>query len=107
MPDQNMQPPQNDMTPDEHAAALGFITTLGSQVMGAQNATDPTQTPDSAPTGEETPEPQEDLTPRIEGLEGQFNEFKEEIKKDIKDEMEGLKGMIKDALAADNPDEQA
>lgn len=109
MPPEQTQPPTdqnlNGMTPDESAAALGFITTLGQQHMAAQNAQDPTQaptSPETAPEGQPQAQPQEDLTPRIDDLQGQIDALKTDVQKAIKDEIGTVKDMIKTALEDDN-----
>jgi len=91
---QELQTGNPQLTPDESAASLAFATYLQEQMMGINPGA--SQNPETAQGDEETQEPQEDLTPRIEGLESQFNDFREEVKKTIKDEVGGIKQMIKD-----------
>lgn len=114
MPNDTMQPPQDPslgMTEDEHAAALGYISTLARHVMGHQQTdkevqdgsmpTDATQTPQDAtqPTSSVASAP--DLTPRLDALESQFTTFKDEVQKAIKDEVGTVRDMIKEALSSE------
>ena len=108
MNEEQMQPEMNtEMTPDEHAAALGFISTLSRQHMMQEQPQEAPESPESAPQQEQQPEPQKDLTPRIDDLEskimGEIGMLKEEIQKsapkDKDTELEDLKNQIAEVLA--------
>lgn len=94
---QNIQ----EMSAEDAKASMGIATMLMQQLMpkAPQEGTE-------APTNAETPETPQDtqedkITPRIEDLEGKFGELEKEVKKTIKEEISGIKEMIKEALSED------
>ena len=87
------------MNGDQSAAALAFATMLQEQMM--PNVEVPVES-ETAPEQEQTVAPQEDVTPRVDELEGQFKDFQKEMKKMIKDEIGGLKKEIQSALETDD-----
>ena len=93
--------PQNDMTEDENAAMLGFISTLSRQNMGMEAPQEATQEAESAPTAEQMPEPQNDLAPRTDALESQITGLKDEVTNEVK----SIKEMIQDALTEDEKED--
>lgn len=91
MPPEQTQP---TMTGDESAAALAFATQLQQQLI-------PKQAPQEAEMaqGEEMMDESQNMAdPRVDELETQFKDFKKEVQKMVKDEIGGLKDMIKEAL---------
>ena|SRR3990167_2227820 len=86
-----------NLTPDEAKASLGIATWLQDKLI--PKVSEASQTPENAPTDKETPETGEDtITPRIDDLEGKFDELKETVEKTVKDGINELKQEIKDAL---------
>lgn len=86
---------------NEAAASLAFATQLMqgmAQPQGPDGATDPSQAPETALEQGENPEGQPD------DLNKQFDDFKKEIKQDIKDEIGQVKDMVKEALNEDEKD---
>lgn len=90
-----------DLTQDELAAALGYITTLGTQHHQAMQATMAPQGQETGDTATPEAKPQEDLTPRLDDLEGQFKGLKDDVSKEIKSGLDDVKKMIADALTQD------
>lgn len=108
-----------ELSDDETAASLGFITTLSEHAMGLGNEEEPTEeTPEEAPAEEipqdtpvpeETPvlpeeepeEPEDTGEERLASLEEEMQSFREEVTKSIEDSMGEVKNMIKD-LNEDN-----
>lgn len=89
-----------EMTNDELAAAMGFMTTIGDQqMMAEQEAQDGTETPESAPEQELALETEE--TPPIDP-EALKNEILGEVEKVIEDKIGELKEMLTDALKDDD-----
>lgn len=99
--------PQDDiqMTNDELAAAMGFMTTLGDQqMMAQQEAMEGEQTQESAQGGEETGESQKEPMAEIESLKTEIMDelktLREEVKSqgDGKQELAELKKQIEEIL---------
>lgn len=92
-------PPQ--MTPDEAAASLAFATQLSEGLLPKGQGDMPVEGDnmgETAPSEELSLEPEEDTNPRIDELETQFKDFQKEVKDTIKNEIGGLKEMIKESL---------
>ena len=92
MPDENTQDSEMvidsvDLTPDEHAAALGFITTLGEHAHMAQQ-------PQEEPTSEETP--QEQKTEPSEEKEPEDHEAEQDT------EIQAIRAELEQLLAEEN-----
>ena len=87
---ENMQPQQPNMTPDEAAASLAFATKLSEGLMPKAP-----QTPATAPGQEEPPEMELDIPEENEApeayLDAKFDALKEEIRELIKKELSTLK----------------
>lgn len=87
-----------DLTSDELAAAMGFMTTMGEQSM-SQNAPQDGQEPQGKTRGEET---HKDGGEDIETVKSQFSDelksLKKELKEEIKKQIEGIRNDIKSAL---------
>lgn len=88
----------NDMTPEEAKASLGIATYLQEQMLAQMN-------PQMAQEGSNSLEnaPQEDLSLDTEespeeDMKAEFEAFKKETKKMIKDEIGGIKDMLKEVL---------
>jgi hypothetical protein len=105
----NQMQTENQMPPEDLRAALGFSNRILSQTIppdaqttpqegefGAEMPLDGTENPETTNTQpmEETP-PE---TPEIDNIKGEFEDFKKQTKKMIKEEVSGLKEMIKEAL---------
>lgn len=95
MPPQNSQVPQQDMHPDEIAATLGLLTTIGTNHMKSQMPQEAPEQPQEAPQAP-------DLAPEMEDLKKQVEQLQKEIKKDPKDELKDIRKMVEDALAEDD-----
>ena len=123
MPDENMQHPIAPITPqrgegelsnDDLAAALGFITTISENHLKQQAAQQPEvpteapQSPETAPTAPQEAEPPKDLPdlqPEIDALKTQFDGLKADVEKLIKDELVSVKDMIKEVLTKDEQEQ--
>mgnify|MGYP001586939415 FL=1 len=107
-PQQNSQTPNsqnNELTVEEAKAAMGISTALMQQLM-PKAPQEATESPTNAETPETPQDTQEDkITPRIEDLEGKFGELEKEVKKTIKEEIGGIKELIKEALNEDGGQE--
>lgn len=96
---------QEELTPEEAKASLGLSTRLSEQMLMAQvpkEGVEGSETPETAPGEEETPEQQE--TPPLDP-EAFKSEIMDEVKSAIKEEIEGLKEMLKGALEEDDEEE--
>ena len=123
MPNENLQPPQPNMNPDEAAASLAFATMLSEQMM-PKSPQEPSQTLQNAPGQEETLDLEETpAQPNNEAMmpekgkmpkehtanmqemmievKNELSEIKKLIKTDEKSEIENLKIQIKQALEED------
>lgn len=89
---------QSNMTPEDAKASLGIATMLQSKLL-PQDASIATE------SDIEQEQPQEDLTSRIDVLETQFQEFQKATQQMIKDEIGGIKDMIKESLQEDDKEE--
>ncbi len=99
----NSQPPQQDMNPDEIAAILGLLTTVGTNHMKSQMPQEPPQEAPQAPVeAPQTP----DLTSTVEELQKQVTDLQKEVKKDPKDDLKELRQMVEQALAEEDTHEQ-
>ena len=89
----NNQSKQNSqvLTPEESMATLAFHTNAMTQMLPKAS-----QTQETAPTGEQPQQVEED---KVSELEAKFSEFQKEIKTMIKDEIGGLKEELKNALS--------
>ncbi len=87
---------QVDMTPEEAKASLGIATYLQQQMLPQGVPIDPSESPEMGEGGDlelETEEvPEEDI-------KGEFEAFKKETQKMIKDEIGSIKEMIKSAIS--------
>lgn len=95
---------QSNITPNDAAASLAYATTLSDQLLkqGNQPQDQGHQPQPAQESPQQAPEPQEDnVTPRIDGLEKKFTEFEDKVKNEIKDQIDGLKTMIKETLMSD------
>lgn len=110
MPTDTAQAPQDNsghnLTDDETAAALGYITTLSEHSM-AQEAPQSPETAPQAQQEQQPPEqPKDEISPKIDALESRIMEematLRDEIKasapKDKDKEIEDLKKQIEDVL---------
>ena len=96
MPQNDNQQPNMTLEQANEAKALLGIATRISEGMMPQTPQEAPVSPETAPEQEETPEVEEDIIPEENeapeaDLEAKFDEFKEEIKSLIKDELKGLK----------------
>ena len=91
-----------DMSVEDAKASMGIATALMQQIMpkaqpeGQQEGTESSTNAEKPEMGQDTQE--DKITPRIEDLEGRFGELEKEVKKTIKEEISGIKDMIKKAL---------
>ena len=93
------QPETPELSDDETAAALGFITTLSEQQMPQMTP----QTPETAPEQEKTEEPTEDLSSAKDEIIGEVRSLKEEmVSEDMKQEFEEIKGKLDELLKEDD-----
>lgn len=100
MNEENSQDPSG-LSHDELAAALGFITTIGTHHhMAQQAAAQPPEQPQEAPQASVEPAAP-DLTPEVEKLQKEVDSLKKQITKDPKDELAGIRKMVEDALNSD------
>lgn len=106
---QNTAQVSPQMTDDQHAAMLGFITTISEQLHNAQN---PQQT--GQPQGQQPPQTQTDLNQqptsqaqppqpdpnagRIDKIEQDITSLRDEMKKTIHEEVGGIRELVKEAL---------
>mgnify|MGYP001569183360 CR=1 FL=1 len=116
MPNNNIKPettqsPANEMTADRAMAALSFATMLSEGLMPKappEQATEPSQTLESAPGQEQTSEPTEptpdDKDAKIADLEAKFEILERDVKNMIQEEMSGMREQIKQILE-DKPEE--
>lgn len=98
----NMDMENSDLTPEEAKASLGLSTRLTEQMMMAQvpqEGEESSETLETAPGEEEIPKTPE--TPPLDP-EAFKNEIMDEVKSAIKEEIEGLKEMLKGALEDDD-----
>lgn len=99
-----MNPEDMQMNPDDAKASLGIATALQDQLM--PQIPQEVQKEEIPQEQAENQQPQEDIiTPRMEELEGKFTDLEKEIKALIKDEISGMKDMIKEALSEDDKTE--
>lgn len=94
-----------EMTPEEAKASLGISTYLSEQALMAQVPQKPvegSEMPETAPGEEQMPE--EEKEPPLDP-EAFKNEIMDEVKSAIKEEIEGLKEMLKGALEDDDEEE--
>lgn len=84
---------------DELAAAMGFMTTLGDQQMMAQQEEQEAQGQEIADNELELEEEKPEVDP--EAIKG---DVMKEVKKLIKEEVGGIKDMLKEALNEEEPD---
>lgn len=88
------------LSADDHAAALGYITTLSQHMFHGGGQEDPNQDP-NAPQGEQgkpqekPPEPKHDPKAEMEG-------FKKEMIDAIHKELGGIKDMVKQAITEED-----
>lgn len=99
MNEQNSQAPQTDMNPDEIAAILGLLTTVGTQHMKSQM---PVEQPTEAPTQPVEAPQAPDLAPEVEKLQKEVESLKKQITKDPKDELAEIRKQVEAALAEDD-----
>ena len=100
-----ISPQQNSqMSAEDAKASLGIATMLMQQLMpkASPEATDSPQNAETPQTPQNTPT--DEMTPRIEDLEGRFDKLEKEVKQSIKEEIGGIKEMIKKSL--ENGDEK-
>lgn len=115
MPQQETQPLQGQLSENDLAALLGYMTTLNQHAEGQhpdQQVRQPQGEPQDGPTSPETapgdaqpPEPQNTPDPRIDALETQFNALKTEVAKTIKDEIGQVKEMVQKAVEDDTKED--
>ncbi len=99
MPPQNSQAPQQDMNPDEIAAILGLLTTVGTNHMKSQMPQEaPPETPQAPVEAPQAP----DLAPEVEKLQKEVDALKKQIQKDPKDDLAEIRKQVEEALAADD-----
>lgn len=96
MPPQEQQqgPQQNQMSPEDAKAIMGTATHLQSFLLPPK--VDPQGTPPQAP--QQDPDAQ-----KIDALQQEFQDFKKQVGSSIKEEMGGIKDLIKQALKEDEP----
>ena len=92
----------SQMTPDEAKASLGMATALQDQLLTLHGNTQSSETPEMPVEQDQNQEqPTDTITPRIDELENKFVEFEKEIKKSIKNEINGIKTMVEQAINED------
>lgn len=96
----NKAQPGQKMSADEHAAALGFMTTLSQQMMGQPEEG---QNSEGKDTQTSQVNPPEQPNKEVESIKEDFAGFKEQITSVIKDELGGIKEMVQNALKEDEP----
>lgn len=100
----NMNPEQSqDLTAEEAKASLGMATFLQDQLM-PQQAPEAQQTQEMGQEQPEQPQNEQQADPRLDQLEGQFMQFKEDINQTINDRFTQLSDQIKQALSEDEPE---
>jgi len=107
----DQQNPQ-ELTPDEAAASLAFITKLSENMMPKAEETEPETAPqgqESAPQQEEAPEVEEQPTKPNQELEtlrtemdAKMEMLNKTIQETIKQEIGGIKESIQDVLTEDD-----
>ncbi len=98
----NSQPPQQDMNPDEIAAILGLLTTVGTNHMKSQMPQEnPQEVPQAPVDSPQTP----DLTSEVEALQKQVADLQKEVKKDPKEDLTEIRQMVEQALAEEDTKE--
>lgn len=91
------------LNPDEAQAMLAFNTNVMEGMIPQEEGS---VDEEMALEQEEMEEPEDVLTPRIEGLESKFTELEQNVQQTIKDEVSGIKTMIEQLLTEDDGEEK-
>lgn len=95
----------SDLTPDQAKASLGLATHLQSHLLPPKGQ-QASQEPQNAPEQAQQAQPQEDTNgPRIDAIEAKIADLEEKTSGKIKEGLDQIKTMIKEALSEDGQED--